>query len=296
MKRVLCFDIGGSKLLAGVVDEEGRVLDRRRASLPEKYDFDYLIDELCRLAEGFEKYSPELCGVTVPGLCDPASGVWVYAPFSGLSDLPIAARLGERFGLPVYIENDVNACALAEARFGACRGVDDFIWITVSNGVGGGVFLDGKLYCGHLMNAGEIGHIITDETSDNLCGCGNRGCLEAMASGASIAKIYYARTGVRKNAKEVADAAKAGDEIAREIYRAAGWNIGRAAADAANLMNLSCAVIGGGVSGDFALLEPSINAALERFLFKRANPNFRVIATALGYEAALIGCAATALR
>ena len=115
MEKVLCFDIGGSKLLCGVVDAEGRVLETRRAALPAKYDFDFLIDELCRLTEGFEKYSPDRCGVTVPGLCDPDRGLWVYAPFSGLSDLPIATRLGERTGLPVYIENDVNACALAEA-------------------------------------------------------------------------------------------------------------------------------------------------------------------------------------
>ena len=296
MGNVLAVDIGGSKLLVGTVDESGRVLNHERFALPPAYDGDYLMDKLCEMAQNQGQFSPRAAGVAIPGLADPEKGVWMYAPFSGLSDIPVAKILSERLGLPVFVENDVNACALGEKLYGACRNDENFLWVTVSNGIGGGLVLNGELYRGDGYNAGEIGHFIVDESGGHLCGCGNTGCLEAVASGRAISEAYRKLTGIDKTALEIAAAAKSGDENAKKAYADAGCFIGKAVAYCVNLLNLDKVVLGGGVAQDFDLLQEPIDGALKRYVFRQANPSVEVCQTALGYHAALIGCAAVARK
>ncbi len=293
-KQALAIDIGGSKILAGLVDETGQVLRKTGTALPKEFDAAWLIGKICEITEDLKGAC--CCGVTIPGLADPEEGMWLYAPFSGIRNVPVARILSQRLGLPVYVDNDVNVCAIAEKVYGSCRDTDNFLWITVSNGVGGGLVLGGEIYRGKYNCAGEIGHFVVEEDSPWRCGCGAYGCLEAVASGASISAIYRAATGEDKCAKEVAACAKAGDATAAGIYEQAARYLGKAIAYCVNLLNLEKVVLGGGVSQDFELLYPAMQYAVSRYLFKTANPNLKIEKTSLGYEAALIGCAAMARK
>ena len=293
-KHALAIDIGGSKLLTGLIDQNGRVLDKRKFILPDGANEKLIIEKICEMSHEYKNAS--CCGITIPGLADYDKGLWVYAPFSGISNVPIAEILSEKLGLPAFVDNDVNACAIGEKIYGACAETENFLWITISNGVGGGLILNGEIYRGKDNSAGEIGHFIVEENSKCKCGCGNYGCLEAVASGAAISNIYRSITGMERSALEIACEAKAGNKIAMELYDNAAYYIGKAIGYSANLLNLEKVILGGGVSRDFELLYPSVLRAADRYIFKAANKNIKIEKTSLGYDAALIGCAAVARK
>ncbi|MCL2711228.1 MAG: ROK family protein [Planctomycetaceae bacterium] len=256
-----------------------------------------MLDE--SIAESAPEGNYERIGITIPGLADPVNGIWVYACFSGIRDVPIAKILSEKYGKPVFIDNDVNACALAERRFGICKETNDFLWITVSNGIGGGLVLGGKVYAGHFGNAGEVGHFCVVEKNGFRCGCGNDGCLEAEAAGPGIARRYAALLGKEPpdfSAEKIAELARAGNETALSVFGTTGRLIGKAASYAVNLLNLEKVVIGGGVSNSFDLLLPSMEASFREKLFRDANPRAVFEKTALGTNAGLAGAVAVALR
>lgn len=294
-KNIFCVDIGGSKLICGALTDSGEILDTHRADYPEGYTIDTILKFILEGYRALNHYDFYACGVAVPGLCDFTTGRWLYSPFSGLGDIPIAQTISHMTKLPTLADNDVNISALAEKHFGVCRGVSDFLWITVSNGIGGGLYLDNKLYRGQGLSAGEIGHFIVAENG-RKCGCGSYGCLEAHASGASIAAIYNEQTGGKLNAKEIADLARDGDKTALAVWQEAGTYIGKAAAYAVNLLNIDAVVLGGGAAEAFDLLEPSATAALRQNLFKKANPSVKILHSAPGRYAALMGCAALVLE
>ena len=168
MRTFLCFDIGGSKYNVGLVRGDGTVLARQK-SLWAGHTAQAMLRELFCAGHAVLNRCPGLkpcaAGATIPGLADAASGMWIEASFSGIQNLPIARLLEQEFGLPTAIENDARACALAERMFGAGKTVDDFFYVTVSNGIGGALFLNGALYTGALGNAGELGHCTVVELS-----------------------------------------------------------------------------------------------------------------------------------
>lgn len=295
MKHVLAIDIGGSKLVCGVVAEDGTVLRTAGEPLCKEDGLEGLLLAVERC--GHAVMGTELLstvGATIPGLTDKVKGLWVYAPFSGLANIPIAELLKERFQLPVAIENDVNACARAEMLWGVCQEKRDFLWMTVSNGVGGALVLRGELYTGTCGNAGEVGHLCVEEDATRalLCGCGRYGCLEAMASGQGLAK-RYAEVGV--TAKEIGMRAREGEIKACAVMAETGCYVGRAIADCVNILNLEAVILGGGVALDFALFESALQEAYQRRVFTRANPSVKIGVTGLGYHAALLGAATVAL-
>ena len=161
MRTFLCFDIGGSKYNVGLLRQDGTILARQKSLWHGHTQQEMLAELFCAghavLAQ-CPGQAPCAAGATIPGLADAASGMWVEASFSGIRNVPIAHLLEQEFGLPAAIENDARACALAERMFGAGKDVDDFFYVTVSNGIGGALFLNGALYTGALGNAGEIGH------------------------------------------------------------------------------------------------------------------------------------------
>lgn len=319
-KKILALDIGGSKMMAAVVNVEEasagnpmrfQLEQTVKTTLSEGCTKETLFQEIRKLLDQLPSLDRcEAVGANVPGLADPKRGMWVFAPFSGIRNVPIVQELQNMLGpKPIAIENDVNACALAEKLFGVCTDVDDFLWITVSNGIGGGLVLGGEIYHGHFGNAGEIGHFhVLDDGA--LCGCGNRGCLEAEAAGPAIAR-RYARLKARERGEEfseqqpvivnvptvkIAELARNGDPLAKAAFEEAGELIGRAAAYAANLINPAKIVLGGGVSGAFDLLYPGIARKFQEQSFRSANNDVRIEKTALGYEAALIGAAAVGFQ
>jgi len=308
MMKILAIDIGGSQFRTAIASVSGSGVQFASAvgrSLAPDCTTEQLFTMLGEsIAESAPTGDYESIGITIPGLADPIAGMWVYACFSGIRDVPIVQILSKKFGKPVFIDNDVNACALAERQFGICKNTKDFLWITVSNGIGGGLILDGKIYSGHFGNAGEIGHFNVVEENGFLCGCGNHGCLEAEAAGPGIARRYAM---LRKNvyssvsAREIAHLARSGDEPAKRVFEITGRLIGKAASYAVNLLNLEKVVIGGGVSNSFDLLFPSMEASFGKKVFRDANP--AVLSgksvfekTGLGLDAGLAGAVALAVR
>jgi glucokinase len=313
----LSIDMGGSKFIAGLVDESGTILVSEKHRWSEMaagkpVSAEGLVEDVktaCRaiLAEN-PRYVPVVMGATIPGLADPEKGLWVEASFSGIRNLPFAAIMEKEFGLPVRVENDVNACALAERNFGCCSGknslgtpeapVDDFLWITVSNGIGGCVFANGKLYTGATGNAGEIGHVIVEEGPlARPCKAGHSGCAEMHASGRGLAKNYLTLggewniAGEIPNAKTIDALARKGDPVAVAAYEMEGLYLGRAIGAAVNLLSPQKVVIGGGVSLGFDLFKTSLERSLDAHVYRNANPSLIVEPSPLGYNAALLGAA-----
>ncbi len=292
MNNIFAVDIGGSKMVCAVLTPNGDIVDSCRFDYKPGYTVEMLFDMIKKGYEQLKENPCEYCGAAIPGLCDIEKGYWLYSPFSGIENLPVAKRIQEITGLRTFVDNDVNVSALAERYFGLCKNVDDFVWLTVSNGIGGGLYLNGDVYRGKRMTSGEIGHIIVEEENGRVCGCGNTGCLEAMASGASIGKIYKDRTGKAISAKDIAVLAREGEEEAIRVWREAGYYIGKASAHVINTLGIDTVVLGGGAAEAFDLLEEGANKALERFMFRRANPDAKILHSKLGSFAALKGCAA----
>lgn len=313
----LAIDIGGSQLGVALVDaapSQHQATVRRKTARPLPPDcgaeqllqwIDVLIGKLDEPAASAVSSSTtwesfERIGITIPGLADPEAGLWVYACFSGIRDFPIARILEARYGRPVFLDNDVNACALAERLFGCCRETRDFLWMTISNGIGGGLVIGGQIYRGAFGHAGEIGHFhVVDD--GRRCGCGHAGCLEAEAAGPGIAHYYHTlfhtspkadRATSSPDAKEIAARARAGEPEAIQTFERTGRLLGRASAWAANLLNPGKIVLGGGVGGAFELFYPALRETFEAEAFGDACSHVVIERTALGYDAATIGAAA----
>ena len=313
---LLAIDIGGSKLMAAVClvdseihggDKPCHLLHKSHRTLVPSTTTDELLTWLdSAVDEVFDVANLSQCdiqavGVNIPGLAEPVSGTWVYACFSGIRNFPIARILAEKLAKPVFIENDVNACALAEKYFGGCREVDNFLWVTVSNGVGGGLVLKGNIFSGSFGNAGEIGHFCVEEDEREAigCGCGNFGCLEAQAAGPGIVKRYKKITGNQtcdETAETIASYAKQGDKNALAVYEKTGYYLGKAIAASINLINPGKVILGGGVSQSFELFAPTLRETVHRQIFRDANQNVVIEPTQLGADAALAGATALALR
>ena len=304
--NILALDIGGSKLMAASASishdriDIGRI---SRRSLGKRCTTDSLMSLISDSVRELGSFPFERIGATIPGLADPKTGMWLYASYSGIRDFPIANILSSHYGnRPVSIDNDVNACALAEKMYGICHDVDNYLWMTVSNGIGGGLVLNGKPYQGYFGNAAEIGHFCVVEQDAFPCGCGNFGCLEAETAGPGIVRRYrrLLKASFREDdmvtARDVVEKAKTGDSIAQEVIDTAGTLIGKALSYVINLLNLQMIVLGGGVMQSFDQFFPSIERSFQANLFRDANPSVRIEKSALGYNAALIGAASLTLQ
>lgn len=286
-------DFGGSKLLVGLVAEDGSVVASRQVASPIGEGPAAVADAAAALLR--QLAAPATLrgvGSTVPGLADTEQGMVLYAPTHGWKNVPWRQLLAERLERPVAIENDVNACALAEARFGNARGISSLVWITISTGIGGALLFNGQLFRGRNGLAGEIGHVVVQEDGAP-CGCGRRGCLEAEASARAIAR-KAAMMGLPADAAQVADLARSGDPRALQAWREAGTALGKAAAAILNVLDPEMLVFGGHVAHNLDLLMPAIRAAVQQRVIvpQRA---VRLEATALGHEAALKGAATLVL-
>ncbi|MDR2706742.1 MAG: ROK family protein [Planctomycetaceae bacterium] len=316
--NILALDIGGSKLIAALLfadDSRFEVHSAAHRTLTTDCRQEKLLTLIDDAVAELGNITFERVGITIPGLADSQNGIWVYACFSGIRDFPIVQILSNRFdGKPIAIENDVNACALAEKKFGKCKELNDFLWITVSNGIGGGLVLDGKVYSGHFGGAAEIGHFGVVDFIDGCqppiqCGCGHFGCLEAEAAGPGIAKRYAWKLQEQQKlnpstpipisppytAQKIAELARNGDKLALSVMETTGMLLGKAASYAVNLLNLEAVIFGGGVTQSFDLLLPSLEKSFRSRLFQSANPSVRIESTGLGYHAGLAGAAAIAL-
>jgi glucokinase len=301
--RVIALDLGGTKLLSGVVDDEG-VVQKRVVSATDTTSEDAVLNQVEEAVEGLRDDEIGAIGVGIPSTIDQRRGEAVDSVNIPLTDVPFRDRLQDRFGVPAAIENDANAAALAEHRYGAGRGSRHMVMLTLGTGVGGGLILDGELYRGAIGAAGELGHITLDLDGPPCQGrCPGRGHLEAMASG--TAADGYAREAAERNpegdlgraaaegktvdARLAVELAAKGPGDARDVLDHVGLHLGVGIASFVNIFNPELVVIGGGFSraGDL-LLEPARKVVRERAL-SPARDEVRIVPALLGVEAGLIG-------
>ncbi len=281
---VLAVDIGGTKIETAVVHPDGTVHSRRRLATPAGEDADALFAGVLGLArESLAAHggpAPLRCGVGCGGPMEQQARTVSPLNIPAWRTFPLGARLEAELGLPVAVENDAKALALAEGWLGAARGCTDFVAMVVSTGVGGGLVLDGRLLDGASGNAGHIGHVVV-EPEGRPCACGGRGCLEAEASGTAIAST----TG--------RPAAEAGPEVVART----GTLVGRAVASVAALLDLELAVVAGSVALGFgapffAAAQTEIDLRCGLAFCRRTT----IVPAGLGDEGPLVGAAAVAVR
>ena len=306
-------DIGGTKLAAGVVDEAGTVLALVRRPTPG-HDVAATEDAIAEsVAELSERYDVVAVGIGAAGWIANDRATVLFSPHLAWRDEPLRDALLDRIGLPVTVENDANAAAWAEYRFGAARGERVVVGVILGTGIGGGLVLSGVLYRGAFGVACEWGHMAV-VPDGRRCACGNRGCWEMYASGTALARDARELAEVSPVAAhrllqladgdsaaltgaDVTVAAREGDPAAVEIFTAMGRWLGRGIADLAAILDPSVVVVGGGVSdaGDL-LLAP----ARETFAATLTGRGFRPVApvrlAALGADAGLVGAADLARR
>jgi glucokinase len=314
---ILSIDLGGTKILTAVTNSQGKMLSRDHSITPALKGYEAVIQSILESAHraldqadvAIEKITA--IGVGAPGLSNPETGILFTSPnLPGWRDVPLRDIVQERLGKKTFVINDANAAALGEFYFGAARGARNFIYITLSTGIGGGIVIDGKIYSGAIGAAGEVGHMTIDDKGP-ICNCGNRGCWETLASGTALARearhrikegvatsiLGYVEGNVEKvTAQVIHNAAEQGDSFAKELITRTGYYVGVGLANLINIFNPELIVIGGGLSniGDM-LLKPAFKVAGER-AYKEAFQAVRFASAELGRNSGVLGAAAFALQ
>jgi glucokinase len=279
MATILAVDVGGTKLAAGRVDDQGRLRVRASVPTPQGGDGDAVLAALLAVVDEVREGDESACGVGTGGPMTRGGAEVSPLNIPGWRGFPLRARLEGALDLPVHIDNDAKALALAEGWRGAAVGERQFLAMVVSTGVGGGIVLDGRLLDGADGNAGHVGHVIV-EPDGRRCACGGQGCLEAEASGTAIA----ARTGRPPAEADAAERARAGRLV------------GRGVASVANLLDLRLAVVAGSVALGFgADFFDAAQAELDRSARLDFSRGTRIVPAGLGDEGPLVGAAAVAL-
>lgn len=306
---VLALDVGGTKLAAGVVGADGELRSFLSTRTEVADGPAAVIERLIRLGRDAlaEAGRPEVAavGIGCGGPLDPRTGVILGPPgLPGWDEVPLGPLVRDEFGLPTYVENDATAAALGEYRWGGW-GVRDLVYLTVSTGFGGGVVAGGELFRGAADQGGELGHVVVD-WQGRECGCGARGCAEAYVSGTSIARRATEAASRRRDstlaglaaitAKDVVDHARAGDELARELWDETTSILGRMVAVIVNVCEPELVVLGGGVTraGDY-LLDPVREGALRQAMPPAAKA-CDVVLSQHGDTVGVLGAAAIAQR
>lgn len=307
---VVGVDVGGTKVLAGVVDESGRVLATAHRSTPGRRVApsmveDALVEAVLEVADGSRLVA---VGLAAAGFVDRAGDRVMFAPHLPWRGEPVREILQDRWGVPVVLDNDANCAALGEWTYGAARGAGSVLMVTMGTGIGGGLLLDGRVHRGRNGMAGEFGHM--QVVPDGLpCQCGGHGCWEQYSSGNALVRYARDLIGVEPTVMEeacdgipdrltgpmVTAAAEAGDIPARHAFLQVGQWLGIGVANLVAALDPDCVVVGGGVSAAGEKLLAPARAAFERSLVgvgHRSLPPFH--RAAMGPEAGLVGAAVMA--
>lgn len=300
-------DIGGTKIAAGVVDEEGSILETVKVPTPSTPEgvIDAIVEAVRQVSTG---HQIEAVGVGAAGYVDDKRATVLFAPNIAWRHEALKDKVEQRVGLPVVVENDANAAAWGEYRFGAGQGHSDVICITLGTGLGGGIIIGNKLRRGRFGVAAEFGHIrvVPDGL---LCGCGSQGCWEQYASGRALVRYAQQRANATpENAKvllalgdgtvegiegrHISAAARQGDPVAVDSFRELARWAGAGLADLASLFDPSAFIVGGGVSDEGELVLDPIRKSFRRWLIGGEwRPHAQVLAAQLGGKAGLVGAA-----
>jgi len=315
--KILGIDLGGTKILTAVANAQGKMLSRDHSITPAKEGQDAVVKSILesvgRALDQAHIVAADLIaiGLGAPGLSNPGTGILFTSPnLPGWKDVPLRDIIEKRLGRKAFLINDANAAAIGELYFGAGRGARNFIYITVSTGIGGGIIIDGRIYTGSIGTAGELGHMVVNDKGPQ-CNCGNKGCWETLASGTALARearqsiregaatsiLEHADGNIEKiSAESIHEAAQAGDKLANELIARTAYYLGVGLANLINIFNPEVIVIGGGLSniGDM-LLKPAFEEAKRR-AFKQAYQAVRLARAELGRNSGVLGAAAFALE
>lgn len=310
MTKRIGIDVGGTNVKIALVDGEGKIIYSNSVPTYAQMGYEYTVNNIKQAIHDLMKETNtdakeiEGIGFDFPGQVDYKTGVVKLAPnIPGWVNVPIAQMIEEEFNIQTRIDNDVRCAALGELKFGAGKGCENFVCITVGTGIGSGLVINGQLVRGAANAAGEIGHIKLQMNGGPICGCGDTGCLEAFASGPSIVAMAqeYLKGGKSTKFREmagadgeitpyiVAKAAEAGDPVAKRIFEIVGTYIGMGLVSVINLLNPEKVIIGGGVAaaGDL-LLDPIRKTIKERAMVVAGN-SVEIVPAELGNSAGVIG-------
>jgi len=309
---VVAVDIGGTKIIAAVFNGDGAMLSRiyclTLASKGPASVINRLIEAIDLAIEkaGLERRQIGGIGMAVAAIIDINRGLVAEAPnLPRWRNVPLPSLIAGEFNLPVFLLNDASAAALGEHRYGAGRGLDNLIYITVSTGIGGGIVIGGELYNGTDGCAAEIGHMVI-QIGGPVCSCGRRGCFEALASGTAIGRMARERLALGKasimcalagnviegvTSKTVAKAARKGDLLALDVIHTAADYLGIGLANLVNIINPQMIIVGGGVSSMGAMLLGPARKSMKAHAFKLPANTVRIVRPALGMNAGLAGAA-----
>ena len=309
MSLTIGIDVGGTKVLGGVVDESGKVLTTARKNTPRQGG-SALTQTIADVAkELLQQHSVSSVGVSAAGFVSSDRKTMLATPnIADWNGVDLDNQLTKLIGLPVVIENDANAAAWGEAKFGAGKNQDHMMMLTVGTGIGGGIVVNGALYRGAFGIAAEFGHmrVVPD---GHICGCGARGCFEQYASGNAL--LRHAREAINASpevarnllsrgdgtvagltGQVITEAAREGDPVALAAFNTTGQWLGAGIASLAVLLDPACVVIGGGVIDAGEILLRPTRESLERSMpFAGKHPYPQIIAAQLGNEAGLVGVA-----
>ncbi len=313
--NVIGVDMGGTKILSAVIGPDGNILGT--AKVPTKADrgpsvvIDRIADSIRKAIDksGVAPTSIEAVGIGAPGPLDPATGVVIFAPNLRWKDVRLKDELEARVGFPTFVDNDVNVGTLGEHVFGAGQGFQNVVGIFVGTGIGGGIILQGELFHGASKTAGEIGHIIV-KAGGPRCGCGTRGCLEAIASRTAMTKQF--RKSIKKGQKSVlseltggdltairsgvlAKAIRLNDKLTLKVIKKTTKYLGVGIGSIVNFLNPEMIVLGGGVveALDDTFLD-DIRAAVEKYALPNTLSGVQIVPAKLGDNAGILGAAALA--
>ncbi|WP_343063861.1 ROK family protein [Haloechinothrix aidingensis] len=288
---MVAVDLGGTSIKAGLVDRRGTLLHRRRVPTAREDGDEAVLRQLVRVVTDMidaateRDLVPLAAGVAVLGIVDERHGRVITASNLGWRDLPVGEYLEQRIAVPVALGHDVRVGAWAEWALGAGRDVADVLFLAVGTGVSAGLVLDGRLHSGGGY-AGELGHVVV-APGGRACGCGNRGCVETVASAAAIADRYAELSGESISTAEVAARAARGGRLAAQVWGEAVEALATALAAAVNLLAPEVIIVGGGLGGaGSAVLDPLRDRLSEHLTFQRRP---RVVAPELGDLAGCIG-------
>jgi glucokinase len=310
---VIGSDVGGTKMAVGAVDARGAIILRHEAPSPAR-DGEKMVTTLVELVNGCieaarsEGFEVVAVGIGAAGFILHAEGVLMEAPNIAWSMVPLEKISTEATGLPSFLDNDANAAAAGEHFAGICQGVDDFIYLTLGTGIGGGIFAGGRLYRGHRGTAAELGHMTVDPNGP-VCGCGRKGCLEALASGTALEREAAALARLKKGSlllemtggdlelltgEMVSAAAEKKDPAALEAFKRVAYYLGLGVVNLIHAFDPETVVLGGGVARSGHLLLDELNEVVAANGIPSLIAGTTITLSNLGGDAGLIGAGAIA--
>ncbi len=314
---VLAIDLGGTKIIAAIISNKGQVVAKEYyLTLADEGPQSVInrilsaVDSLLN-SKGIGSSQLDSISIAAAGAIDFEKGLVTSSPnLPGWHNIPLRDIIKEKYGINTFLINDANAAALGEHHFGAGRGVNNLIYLTVSTGIGGGIIINGKLYSGLYGSAGEIGHMTIDVNGPR-CSCGNIGCLEVLASGTAVAREAIKRISQGESsslteimegkieditAEKVSVAAQGGDSLALEVISKAATYLGVGMVNLVNIFNPEMIIVGGGMAkmGNL-LLNPARQVVRER-AFQLSAQAVRIVPAQLGDDAGALGAAVFAFQ